>query len=1195
MKRPSDESGARNPKEGSRRGPIWMPSSGRPIPAIIRAHLVEPERQADVRSEVARRYAQPDHDSFWPSLTVAFQAVTTPDEIGSLLYGVYLVEWVNPLTHEHERLDAGFFLGEGLSHAERHVIEAYCKTRGLSCMPRRAWLEDIFFTFGYRGRGVIVGFDLARQLASIATRAAEIRLRKPKLNNDGTLTEPSWLNRMFAGGWRLPFNERERKDKPGQWRERDYRPSVWIKPISPVAAMYRWGPFINWQEWPGTVPWPYRSGQAKKGGSGGLEKEPAGREPKESFYPGRFVDARTFGLALSKDDERNGRKSRSLRRLGEVFGTKPIAVEIARHEGPSNVDDLDSALNELEATLALYRAELREYDKHALAVTPDHIYSGASLGKTTYKAMGITSPPPLDTSLVPYSPDEVLGFAMCAYHPGRSEAHIVNVPLPVTLLDVHGMYPFVFIRQGLFSLMRAEQIQVVDATAETIRFLEEVRREESLRSETWSRMNVLCLVEPEGDILPIRADFRRHAGKEGSVSYRAGLATITSSKQALWWPLADCLESKRRTGRPPRVIVALKLVGRGSRPLNPISIHGGRIIDPNQMDFFVALMQARDVLSETDPMLADGLKIVANSTSYGILAEIDLEEGPRAVMAFGTEPRPAFIAHGEKPGSFYSPMIAALITAGARHLLGVLEGEIARLGGVTAFCDTDSLAVVSSENGGMVQFEDHRGQSRRLPVITWQQVDQAIERFHLLNPYYWGRPLIKLEPQNFQEEDRAKPRTNLHAYIMAAKRYGLFLPAQEPGGLPGIVKASYHTIGIVQPPRDAQGAEYEDWVEEMWAHIPEHLPFSPPWAKQFIEFQLPISRPAIRRSFRKIHGRKRTETGNKYLNQYLRNVKPYGTVAALQKSRKLAFLVENVDESAELKDVPVIAPVATCAETSARRWVAKSTGRPVHLLSLDSTTDVNERQAIRESIEAGSGLVTTPMTFQEYMTEYRRHHESKALDAYGQETTAETRGQLTYPKVRITEVVFTGKETTLQDEIERGLVSESQAASDRVLIPPERDPDAELAFEALRLLPKADLKRLGLSRRYADHVKAKELVLGNKEELAPTPPIEAIGAFLQQEYPDEAEGTTGRDQVRSFLLNRSRLLERWKRTQPELQGLTTKEVMSVAGCSRGTAKNIKFGRTEPRVETIKKLVNELSRSDVVPTAENPAPITEHRV
>ena len=44
-----------------------------------------------------------------------------------------------------------------------------------------------------------------------------------------------------------------------------------------------------------------------------------------------------------------------------------------------------------------------------------------------------------------------------------------------------------------------------------------------------------------------------------------------------------------------------------------------------------------DLLEVEDPKLAEALKIVANATSYGIWAEVDIEEGRRPVTAYATE------------------------------------------------------------------------------------------------------------------------------------------------------------------------------------------------------------------------------------------------------------------------------------------------------------------------------------------------------------------------------------------------------------------------------------------------------------------------------------------------------------------------------------------------------------------------------
>jgi DNA polymerase elongation subunit (family B) len=54
----------------------------------------------------------------------------------------------------------------------------------------------------------------------------------------------------------------------------------------------------------------------------------------------------------------------------------------------------------------------------------------------------------------------------------------------------------------------------------------------------------------------------------------------------------------------------------------------------------------------------------------------------------------------ERPGNWYAPYLGALITAGGRLLLGMLERCVEGWGGTYAWADTDSLAVVSKSEGG---------------------------------------------------------------------------------------------------------------------------------------------------------------------------------------------------------------------------------------------------------------------------------------------------------------------------------------------------------------------------------------------------------------------------------------------------------------------------------------------------------------
>lgn len=101
------------------------------------------------------------------------------------------------------------------------------------------------------------------------------------------------------------------------------------------------------------------------------------------------------------------------------------------------------------------------------------------------------------------------------------------------------------------------------------------------------------------------------------------------------------------------------------------------------------------------------LKTVANSGAYGIMAQFDRrrlgKEERTRVRVFG---RPEPFDHRtntpEDPGTYCFPPLAALITGGARLLLACIERLITDAGGTYLFMDTDSVAIVASQHGGLV-------------------------------------------------------------------------------------------------------------------------------------------------------------------------------------------------------------------------------------------------------------------------------------------------------------------------------------------------------------------------------------------------------------------------------------------------------------------------------------------------------------
>jgi hypothetical protein len=180
--------------------------------------------------------------------------------------------------------------------------------------------------------------------------------------------------------------------------------------------------------------------------------------------------------------------------------------------------------------------------------------------------------------------------------------------------------------------------------------------------------------------------------------------------------------------------------------------------------------------------------VIVNAASYGITAEINptslgSASAPITVYALGdsfTQP----LHQLEQAGRYCFPPLAATITGAARLMLALLEYCVGERQGSYVFSDTDSMAVVATERGGLIACE---GGQHKLPdgrpavrALSYREVDDIVARFASLSPY--DRTLIesilKIEDVNY---DRAGSRLPLHAYSISAKRYALLTP-DEGGG-----------------------------------------------------------------------------------------------------------------------------------------------------------------------------------------------------------------------------------------------------------------------------------------------------------------------------------------------------------------------------------------------------------------------------
>jgi hypothetical protein len=232
-------------------------------------------------------------------------------------------------------------------------------------------------------------------------------------------------------------------------------------------------------------------------------------------------------------------------------------------------------------------------------------------------------------------------------------------------------------------------------------------------------------------------------------------------------------------------------------------------------------------------MLRLFLKILANSGSYGLFVEVNPERVSKDPKS--GEPKRARVRVWagessfettseivERPGPWYCPVLASLITAGGRLLLGTLERLVTDAGGNYLMCDTDSMAIVASEHGGLVPCVGgpHRLSDGREAVkaLSWNDVREIAARLESLKPYDPGLvrdTLLKTEDINF---DAAGNQRELRGYAIAAKRYALFTRTPENIEL---VKASGHGLGYLYRPKKGfdEGLKEHVWVVEAWNWI----------------------------------------------------------------------------------------------------------------------------------------------------------------------------------------------------------------------------------------------------------------------------------------------------------------------------------------------------------------------------------------
>ena len=472
----------------------------------------------------------------------------------------------------------------------------------------------------------------------------------------------------------------------------------------------------------------------------------------------RSLDLHTLAFALTDN-------SYSLKGAIQAFNSKPEKLE---HEptGLITEGEIAYARQDVRATLGLLNALKHEYDLHHIVLPPDRAYSPASIGKAYLRGMGIVEPMRKFKDIAP----KIHGIAMAAYYGGRAECRIRGWPVPVVPVDLKSEYPTVDALLGIWDVLTAARLTIADATEDVRALLANISLDDLFRPALWKQFNFFARIIPEGDTLPIRSVYDSRSG-----TCNIGLNKL-HWKQSMWVAGPDLIASVLLSGHIPYIQEAFRIVPQGKqRGLRSIELRGAISVDPRKEDFFTRAIEYREQ-NKPDDRLQHFLKILANSTAYGTYLElnpvkVDPRNRPKITVYSGERaferPAPDTI---EQPGSFYFPLLGALITSGGRLLLAMIESCVRETGGTYLCCDTDALIIVASKAGGTVHMS---GGASPVEALSWREVEQITSRFDALSPYNRNivLHLLRLTDENY---DQNGAQRQLFGLSIAAKRYALY-------------------------------------------------------------------------------------------------------------------------------------------------------------------------------------------------------------------------------------------------------------------------------------------------------------------------------------------------------------------------------------------------------------------------------------
>jgi hypothetical protein len=822
----------------------------------------------------------------------------------------------------------------------------------------------LFYCIAYEDRALIIGYNLPRVLARLASDWHEVKKGE------------------YVGAWKLVLwtyqdpNTGKRRPSAG------WRPRIILKRVTPDVT------FITFAE--------------RRG----------------SRYRGEFLDLANLAHALT------GRHWTLVDALSTFTGE---TVERHRDCGQITPDQIDYGRRDAHATVQLAGSLVSLFDRlHPVSrsrpggfVSEARLFSPGGLARAYFTAARI-SPPVV--------PNDRLGPCCAASLGGWAEVQ-VRGRIPVMLGDFRREYQMLFLLQGLQELLTAERLEFVEDTAAVRDFVNNFSPDALFRPETYPKLNVLCWIKPEGEVLIKRAAFKT-ASLSGSDRFVMARGPRYGNQPVCAY-LADVIAAKLpQNSKAPEIIRAERIVPIGHQALRRTRLVGGAVFDPRKHQFARILVEEGERCDQGHGNYADlpanirkeivrGIKAIGNIACFGALSETrsaDLLPGRReeVTLLSDTEPVRAAVVHPEEPGPFACPPIAGLVSATGRLLLAAVHYAVERRGGIVAAGDTDGAHIVSTEKGGTVCVDSRGadfydgGPAQPVHALSLAEVAEVAALFDPLNPF--DRTLLPGSPLRVKGASEG--------LFISAKRYALTGPDDN------FIDRKESILGMLQPP-------FAGWIDDAWRTIGEiwdGRSLTPrPWFDLPAMRQLSVTSPA---HARQIKGLPRLRPWNSVLvaSAVGRNARDTGPSSALV----VAAFEQDPERWATLD------------------WQFAESGKPLPLARPDA-----------------DGVRWRLVTLREFLSTYARHPIPEMLAPDGSPCGPFTRGVLRRRPTRDGELWLILKEAAVWGDDPRHAFSAPQPEKIRA-IRTTASVDWDKIKPALGVVgPAAVARKMGLAERSA--------------------------------------------------------------------------------------------------------------------------------